>query len=97
MMSPEVENAMMQLRAFLFENVYSAASKTNEEEKAGHVVEEMFSYFVKYPDKLPDEYLAFLDTYDTERVVCDYIAGMSDEYAISTYTHLFIPRGWTVF
>ena len=96
-MSPEVETAMMQLRTFLFDNVYSAASKMHEEEKAGYVIAQMFDYFTRHPEKLPEEYLAFLDRYDTERVVCDYIAGMSDGYAIATYTRLFIPHGWTVY
>ncbi len=95
-MSAQVEAAMLKLRGFLFENVYNAPSKTSEEEKAAYIIEQMFFHFVSHPEKLPDEYRALLAHWDKERVVCDYIAGMTDIYAISTYGELFIPRGWTV-
>lgn len=96
-MSPQVEAAMLKLRAFLFENVYNAPSKTREEEKAGYIIEQMFRYFVSSPEKLPGEYRSLLESWDTERVVCDYIAGMTDSYAINTFTRIFIPRGWAIF
>jgi len=95
-MSKSVEQAMLKLRKFMFEHVYASDYKKKEEEKAGYVVSEMFNYFLKHPDSLPQEYKPLLAEYDTERVICDYIAGMSDSYAIREFNDLFVPKGWTV-
>lgn len=93
-MSDDVLEAVTELREFLFENVYNSPEKHTEEEKGEHIISEMFKYFKIHTDKLPDEYKKFLNEYTTEQVVCDYIAGMSDPYAVALYKELFVPRSW---
>ena len=96
-MSKEIGDAMLALRAFMFDTVYDNPVKRNEERKATYIIEEMFAHFVKNPDALPDEYRRFIGAYATDRVVCDYIAGMSDDYAVHTFNNIFVPKSWTVF
>lgn len=96
-MSKEIGDAMLALRAFMFDTVYDNPVKRNEERKATYIIEEMFDHFVKNPDTLPDEYRRFIGAYATDRVVCDYIAGMSDDYAVHTFNNIFVPKSWTVF
>ena len=97
-MSEEVEGAMLKLRSFMFSNVYEAYDSVKTEEiKAKYVITAMFEHFTKYPEQLPEEYKAFLDRYDAGRIICDYIAGMSDRYAIYIFNSLFVPKGWNIF
>ena len=96
-MSREIGEAMFALRAFMFDTVYDNPVKRNEERKATYIIEEMFHHFVKNPDALPGEYRRFIGEYPTDRVVCDYIAGMSDDYAVHTFENIFVPKSWTVF
>lgn len=96
-MSKEIGEAMLALRAFMFDTVYDNPVKRNEERKATYIIEEMFHHFVAHPDALPEEYRRFIGEYPTDRVVCDYIAGMSDDYAVHTFENIFVPKSWTVF
>ena len=96
-MSPEVEQTFMALRDFMFARVYDYPKKRNEERKANYIIEAMFHHFVAHPEQLPEEYRAGLERWETDRIVCDYIAGMSDDYAVSTYNSIFVPKSWTVF
>ena len=97
-MSPEVEKAFYALRAFLFEKVYIGSSAKEQEDKAKQVVYRLYEYYIKHIDKLPAPYVARLKKGDTKtQVVCDYIAGMTDRYAIHQYMDLFFPRSWQVY
>ena len=95
-MSDEIRNAMENLRSFMFENVYAFPEKRNEERKAEFMLSTMYDYFLKNPDMLPDDTRRFLNDWKPQRVVCDYIASMSDDYAVAVYTKLFVPKSWTV-
>jgi dGTPase len=79
-MSPQVLSAANTLRDFLFERVYNQRSAQEETEKAREVIRSLYKYFYEHKDKLPDEYRLHSDT--TERRVVDYIAGMTDQYAL---------------
>lgn len=79
-MSPEVWDAMMELRAFLFENVYTAPSVMAEVEKAKHLLADLFDYYAAHIDEVPEDYRAISEG-DDLRAVTDYIAGMTDRYA----------------
>lgn len=96
-MSEEIGKAMMDLRAFMFDVVYAYPPKREEERKGSYIIEQMFHHFVKKPELLPHEYKQFLEKYPLDRVVCDYIAGMSDDYAVHTFSDIFVPKAWTVF
>jgi dGTPase len=93
-MTPEVQEATDKLRAFLFENVYLNPVAKSEEVKAQSMLTELFEYFVKHPEKMPELYTRNLEAEGVRRCVCDYISGMTDRYAIELYNELFIPRMW---
>ena len=79
-MSPGILAATNELREFLFERVYHIKSAEEESSKARDVVCHLYEYFTKHEKELPTEYLTYSD--DTERRVVDYIAGMTDQYAL---------------
>lgn len=93
-MSPDVEKAMMDLRKFMFDNVYLNKKVKNDEKKVDFIITEMYAYFVKHPDKIPHENIRFEKDFGIKRVVCDYIAGMSDDYAIRIFNDIFVPKPW---
>lgn len=93
-MDAEIQKAHDELREFMFEKVYRNPVAKSEEIKAKMLVEKLYMYFLKNPDKLPDEYKIILNRFDAERAVCDYIAGMTDGYAIDLFTNLFVPKGF---
>ncbi len=92
--SPDVKQAHDDLRNFLFAQVYTNPIAKSEESKAKGVVEKLYFYFLKNTDKLPAEYKKIMSRFDKDRAVCDYIAGMSDGYAIDLFSSLFVPFGW---
>ncbi len=90
-MSDEIGSAMEELRQFMFRSVYTNPFAKSEEERAKNLLADLYDYFVKNPGKLPEEYRAD-ETESVERHVCDYIAGMTDRYAINLYTQIHIPK-----
>ena len=94
-MSDEVMAATNELRAFMFERVYALTNKSMQE-RSERMLTQMFKYFMDNVDKLPAPYLKLLDSYDKERVVCDYLSGMTDRYAISVFESLFIPATFSM-
>jgi dGTPase len=95
-MSGDVKNATGMLREFMFKNVYIGSDAKREELKARHVVKYLYAYMVENPEALPAEYHRRIGSAGgVERVVCDYIAGMTDRYAITQFTRLFVPRAFT--
>ncbi len=93
-MESEVEEATMGLREFMFENVYINSLAKKEESKACDLLAAIWRYFVAHPEKMPEDNRKHLDAFSVERVVCDYVAGMTDRYALEVYNELFIPRMW---
>ncbi|MBZ4664837.1 deoxyguanosinetriphosphate triphosphohydrolase [Mahella sp.] len=94
-MSRPVKDAMNQLREFMFNRVYLDPVAKKEEKKAQHVVRELYFYFLNNVDKLPDDMRLLLEFNDISDVVCDYVAGMTDTYAIRVYKDLFLPESWS--
>ncbi len=95
-MTPEVDRTMNALRDFMFERVYKNPVAKGEESKARRILQELFEYYLKHPEKLPEDFQPQLSFDGIERIVCDYIAGMSDKYAMYKYEELFIPTAWKV-
>jgi dGTPase len=91
-MSSSVLDAMTTLRAFLFERVYLRGEVHDEHEKAVGVVRALFAYYLDHPEHVPAEHLQAPGDLATH--VADYIAGMTDRYALRTYEQLFLPQGW---
>ncbi|MEE0110987.1 MAG: deoxyguanosinetriphosphate triphosphohydrolase [Oscillospiraceae bacterium] len=95
-LSPNVEKALKDLRSFMFENVYRNPIAKAEESKAKAMLGKLFEYYIKNPEALPEDFQPQLSFDGMERTVCDYIAGMTDNYAVDKYTEIFIPSGWQV-
>lgn len=94
MMSEEVEDAMDSLRQFLFANVYTNTVVKGEEIKADGMIAALYEFYRTSPDMMPMQYIETAFREDVDRAVCDYIAGMSDNYAVAVYHDNFIPKGW---
>lgn len=94
-MSEEVMAATNELRTFMFRNVYDYTNIAIQE-RAERMLTQMFEYFMKNVDKLPNAYLRLLEHDDRESVVCDYLSGMTDRYAISVFESLFIPSTFSL-
>ena len=90
-MSPRVYRAMMDLRAFLFEQVYTRHEVTVQEKKAEFLIQSLFSHYEAHPEEMPEEYRACAEREGVGRAVCDYVAGMTDNYAVRRFEELFIP------
>ena len=93
-MDDDIQQAFNELRNFMFEHVYSNSIAKAEEYKAKMLVEKLYRYFIKYPDKMPEEYINIMNRFSKERAVCDYVSGMTDLYAVNLYNELFIPKSW---
>ncbi len=94
--SPEKKAAMALLREFMFRSVYLNPMAKGEEGKAQEMIRQLFDYYLHHLEELPEEFRDIRETEGKERAVCDYIAGMTDAYAVERYQELFIPKAWTV-
>ena len=94
--SPEFEKATEKLHSFMFEEVYLNPKAKSQEVKAVKMIELIFDFYLKNPDKLPDFYKSLLQEYPADRVVCDYIASFTDRYRIKVFQRLFIPDEWNI-
>lgn len=93
-MSDKVSAQFEALRNFMFDHVYTDSAAKQEENKAKHVIEELFEYYLKHIEELPKEFLAFLDSDGKERITADYVACMTDNYAVEEYKRIFVPKSW---
>lgn len=95
-MSTEVSEAMYGLRKFMFENVYlnTRSAAKSEESKARYIIEGLYDKFVSDTDLIPEAARRSSRTDDKHVIAKDYIAGMSDPFAVNKYEELFIPRFW---
>ena len=93
-MSRDIHRAHHALRDFMFDHVYRSPVAKAEEKKARAMLQRLFEYYMKHPEALPADFLPQLSFDGMERTVCDYIAGMTDNYAVDKFTEIFIPVGW---
>lgn len=93
-MTDEIYEATMELRAFLFKNVYYNKEIKGEEEKAIEMLRILFDYYVKNPIEMPYIYFKNIQTESKERCVCDYISSMTDRFAIDRFRELYVPSNW---
>lgn len=97
MMSDEVEEAMHELRQFMFEHVYKNPVAKGEEVKARALLEQLFYYYMEHMELIPKKYTAMLEAGEKkDRIVCDYISGMTDQYATTKFGEYFLPQAWQV-
>jgi dGTPase len=95
-MSPEVLAVVDELREFMFSRVYTDSAAKEDDPKTHFIVQKLFEYFVAHPDEMPDEWRGNPRAEPLERRVADYIAGMTDRYAIQVFERCFVPGPWAV-
>ncbi len=95
-MSEEMESVFDLFHNFMFDAVYRNPTAKGEESKVLGVLRGIFSYYVHTPDKLPGEFRRLANADGLERAVCDYVAGMTDTYALNVYSDIYIPAAWPV-
>ena len=95
-MSVRIESAMKGLREFMFKNVYSNPVAKGEEIKAKRMLTQLYNYYLYHIEEMPEEYIWLINVRKErpERVVCDYIAGMTDQYSVRKFEELFVPSFW---
>ena len=93
-MSGEIYEQFNALRDFMFAHVYKNSIAKSEEEKAKRVIRELFAYYLEHTELLTGEYAKYIEQDGKERAVADYIAGMTDNYAVSEYVRIFVPKSW---
>lgn len=93
-MSQEFQESSDCLRNFMFENIYIGSIAKVEESKAESMVKELFLYILKTPDLLPPDYYEAIDSEGLEQTVLDYVAGMTDRYAVKKFQGIYIPASW---
>ena len=95
-MSDEVKSALFSLREYMFKTLYCNPTVKAEEVKAERIIETLFRYLSDRPEEMSQEFLQMIDDGEKpEIVVCDYIAGMTDNFAIEKFEEFYIPRGWS--
>lgn len=94
--SAEVAREQRQIRDFLFQNLYFSRELQPEKEQAEHIISELFRYFLKFPDELPASHQEKMRQEPLYRIVCDYIAGMTDSYVTEQHRRLCSPAAGAV-
>lgn len=87
-------DAFAALHSFMFERVYTNPACKSEETKAVEMIKWLYEYYLNHPDEMPELYIMISEREGVERAVCDYVAGMTDRFAVSTFERLFVPNSW---
>ena len=95
-MTPQIQKALADLRSFMFARFYHNPVAKGEESKARDMLQMLFRFYVDHPEQLPADFQPQLSFDGLGRTVCDYIAGMTDNYAIEKFNEIFVPSGWNV-
>ena len=82
----------------MFENVYLNPVAKGQEYKAESMIKSLYEFYLKNPDRMPDEFIHLIRNLGElpERVVCDYISGMSDQYSVQKFEEEFVPKFWKI-
>lgn len=96
-MSHDIAAAMQGLRKFMFDNVYHNPVAKEQETKAKSMLTFLYEYYIEHIEKLPEEYQCRIESgHSVGRVVCDYIAGMTDQYSVEKFNEIFVPTFWKI-
>lgn len=93
-MSASVRQAMDEFRQFMFDRIYHSQTLEHDRKKAKYVIHKLYDYFLANPGDLPPDYREREDRWGLQTTVVDYIAGLTDQYAIQLFHKLFIPSTW---
>lgn len=95
-LSPDIHDALMELRSFMFANVYNSkqVQAVASMSKVEVIISSLYDYYINHPDELPGIYKKIQEMEGTKVAVKDFIAGMTDRFALNLYDKLFVPHGW---
>lgn len=98
-MSPQVQEAMMDLRSIMFQDVYLNPVAKKEESKAIKMLTELYQYYTEHPEAMSGEYRELINRKQESvaQAVCDYLAGMTDQYSMEKFREIYIPKAWEVY
>ncbi|WP_196593901.1 deoxyguanosinetriphosphate triphosphohydrolase [Pectinatus sottacetonis] len=94
LLSDHMVKVMNVFRTFMFEKIYHSKVLEKERKQAGFIVEQLFKYYMKNPDKMPREFWVREKKWGKQQVVVDYIAGLTDSYAVAKFNEIFVPPVW---
>lgn len=96
-MSEEIGDALFEMRQFMFDHLYTNPAAKGEEVKARAMLIQLYEYYSEHPESMTEEYSRLITKRGEkkERVVCDYISGMTDQYSIAKFKEIFVPRSWS--
>ena len=98
MMSSDMWEIVSRLRAFMFKNVYLDERAKRESVKVDHMIKGLYGYYTQHTEEMEPEFISLIEMGEPkEKAVCDYIACMTDRYAIKMYTDRFIPSSWNIY
>jgi len=95
-MSPRMDETFRFFHSYMFSDVYTNPAAKGEESKVQGVLETLYDFYVKHPERLPEELRRIADREGRERAAVDYISGMTDGYAMEKFSEIVIPFAWTV-
>ena len=93
-MSDKIFKATFALHKYMYENIYTNSLAKADEPKAVAMLEQIFDYYVKNPQSMPEFYQTLLNTNPLDRVVADYVSSFTDQYCVKKFEELFIPDFW---
>lgn len=96
-MSEKMQATVSEFHAFMHANVYRHPLAKTEEKKVSNIIAGIWKYYVNYINELPQEYITIAEREGKDRAICDYVAGMTDKFAITKYSEIFIPKAWMVY
>lgn len=96
-MGEEVGRAFENIHDFMYANIYLNKQSFSEEEKVPYIISALYDYFKKNVHKMPEYLQSIVNEEDPDRAVCDYIAGMTDQFATRIFKEIFIPGSMRVF
>ncbi|MBQ3069828.1 MAG: deoxyguanosinetriphosphate triphosphohydrolase [Clostridia bacterium] len=95
-MAPDIEEKFVELHTFMYDALYYNPVAKSEEGKVEELIRRLYGFFSEHPEQLPEEYHRVYQEEGACRAACDYVSGMSDNFALSVYHEVYIPRGWSV-
>ena len=97
-MSDEIWQALLDLRKFMFQSLYTNPVAKSEEVKAKRMLKMLYEYYTNHFEEIPDKYRRIAERTgdDRGRIICDYISGMTDQYAVTKFSEFFLPKAWEV-
>lgn len=98
-MSDDVQEAMSELRQWMFQNVYKSSVAKKEEGKAKTMLIQLYEYYIEHPEQMSREYYELITVRGQlkHRAVCDYISGMTDQYSMAKFKEIYIPKSWEIY